>query len=131
MTRPTGVFEFVGDCSTAVGSGFVSEEVGQGPLFFLADDERGKFDELSPSLSRGAAGRGDVVKVFLAVHKGEVEFPELFRADAGNLREGDVMYRSDLIAFDVVETGACRDSQPMRPRERGSSYCAMAGLVAG
>lgn len=106
MSRPTGVFKFVGDCGTAVGSGLVGKEVGQGPLFSLANDGQGKFDKLSPSLRRGAAGRGDVVKVFLAVHKGEVEFPELVRTDTCNLREGDVIYRLDLIAFNLVETEA-------------------------
>jgi len=83
-----GVLKFVSNCGTTVGSGLVGKEVGQGPLLVLADDGQGKFDELGPGLRRGAGGRGDVIKVILAVHKGDMEFPELSRADAGNSQCG-------------------------------------------
>ena len=65
----------------------MGKEVGQGPLLVLADDGQGEFDELGPSLRRGAVSRGDVIKVLLAIHKGDVEFPELFRADTNKLKE--------------------------------------------
>lgn len=88
MRQPTSVFKFVSDRETTVGSGLVGKEIGQGPLLVLANDGQGKFDELGPGLCRGAAGSWDVIKIFLAIHKGDMEFPELFRAETDNLGEG-------------------------------------------
>lgn len=66
----------------------MGKEVSQRPLLVLADDGQGELNELGPSLGRGTVGRRDVVKILLAVHKGEVELPELLRGDTGNLRKG-------------------------------------------
>jgi len=87
-TKRTGVFEFIGDRRTTVRSSFVSKEISQHPPFVLADDGQGELNELGPSLGRGAVGRRDIVEILLAIHKGEVEIPELLWGDTGNLRGG-------------------------------------------
>lgn len=78
-TKRTGVFEFIGDRSTTVRSGFVGKEVSQCLLLVLADDGQSELNELGPGLGRGAFGRRDVVEILLTVHKGDMELPEVLR----------------------------------------------------
>jgi hypothetical protein len=89
-TKRTGVFEFIGDRGATVGSGLVGKEVSQRPLFVLTDDGQGELNELGPSLGRGAVGRRDVVEILLAVHKGDVELPELLWGNTGNLGDAQI-----------------------------------------
>jgi len=86
--KRTCVLEFVSDGGSTVWSGFVGKEVSQGLLLVLTDDGQGELNELGPRLSRGAAGRRNVVEILLAVHKGDMELPKLFWTDTGNLRVG-------------------------------------------
>ena len=85
-TGLTGVLEFIGDRGTTIWSGFVNEEVSQLLLLARTDDWQGKLNELGPGLCRSAGGRRDVIEILLTIHEGEMEFPELFRGDAGDLR---------------------------------------------
>lgn len=106
----------------------MGEEIVKLPLFILADDGQGELNELGPGLSGGALGRRDVVEILLAVHKCEMELPELLWRNSDNLIEEWYSILLDLIQ---AKTKVCRNLQPMRFRERGSSCCATAEPVAG
>ena len=84
-TGLTGILEFIGDRGATIWSGFVDEEASQDILLIHADDRQGQLNELGPGLGRSAGGRRDIVEIFLTVHEGEMEFPELFWGGPGDL----------------------------------------------
>ena len=63
----------------------MDKEASQALLFVRTDDGQGELNELSPRLGGGAFGGRDVVEILLTVHESDMEVPELFWGDAGDL----------------------------------------------